>query len=265
MKFKKVIITGGSRGIGKTLVDHFLKEKCEVHVVARVEKNKSTDPNLHFHSVDLSVLKKTEEFADSFLLEHGVPDLLVNNAGSGAFYDWGNFPESEIYNQMNLLFSSPVLLCRKFAPRMFKQQKGIIVNISSLATLYPVPYMPIYNAGKSALSSYTRSMILEFDKFPKFLDLVIGDVCTDFNNEAAKSKQDNWSERMQVAWRQIERQLSTSPKPSVIGKEIIRIINNGNSGLFYLGSLFHRLIYPFLFRLLSFPIVKKVLRKRYFS
>ena len=52
---------------------------------------------------------------------------------------------------------------------------GTIVNITSLATLFPLPYMPIYNAGKSALSSFTQSMELE-SRTVKWIDFRLGDV-----------------------------------------------------------------------------------------
>ena len=91
---------------------------------------------------DLLQTEKISDFAQSFCKEHGVPDLLVNNAGCGAFFEWANFPESEIRNQINLLCTAPILMCRSFAPFMSNQKK-VIVNLSSLATLYPLPFMPL--------------------------------------------------------------------------------------------------------------------------
>ena len=71
---------------------------------------------------------------------------------------------------------------------MAKQEKGIIVNISSLATLYPLPFMPLYNAGKAALSSFTQTMMLEYDNHPIFFDFRLGDIYSEFNNAQSKQK-----------------------------------------------------------------------------
>ena len=264
MKFQKILITGGSRGIGRSLVDQFLKENCEVHVISRNFKNKPKNPNLFFHSFDLSKTQAVSKFCEDFISNHGTPDLLINNAGSGAFYDWVNFPDSEIVDQMNLLFLSPVLFCRKFVPSMVEQGRGMIVNISSLATLYPLPYMPLYNAGKSALSAYTKSMIIEFDN-PKFLDVILGDVKTGFNDQASKLAQESWSKKMKSAWYQIERQLDGSPDSAVIASRLIFQMKKYESKIVYEGSFSHRKLFVWIYRILPNVLVKKILQYRYFN
>lgn len=265
MKFQKILITGGSRGIGRSFVDLFLKDNCEVHVVSRNFKNKPENSNLLFHSFDLSKTKDICQFCEDFILNHGVPDLLINNAGSGAFYEWNQFPENEIHNQINLLFFSPVLICRTFAPAMAEAGKGKIINISSIATLYPLPYMPLYNAGKSALSSFTRSMILEYEKYPKFMDLLVGDVNTDFNIRV--SKRDTAlrkSRKMDSAWIQIEKQLFESPNPKVVASRILKKIEKPSSSVNYEGSFSHRILFPLFCRFLPEFFKNKILQIRYF-
>ena len=54
----------------------------------------------------------------------------------------GKIPTREIEKQISVLFTAPVLLCKSFAPLMESEKKGTIINITSLATLYPLPYMP---------------------------------------------------------------------------------------------------------------------------
>ena len=228
MKFEKILITGGSRGIGKALVDIFLNDNCEVHVVARSFSNQPRDSNLKFHTLDLTETDKITSFCDDFISKYGIPDLLINNAGSGAFYEWNCFPEKEIINQINLLFTSPVLFCRNIIPAMCEAKRGTVVNVSSLATIYPVPYMSIYNAGKSAFSSFTQSLMLECKKSIKIMDLRLGDVKTDFNLKQAKPEEEKWSSKMIKAWHQIEKQLNESPSPEFVAGQILKIISSQN-------------------------------------
>ncbi|MDG0965451.1 MAG: SDR family NAD(P)-dependent oxidoreductase [Opitutales bacterium] len=263
MKIQKVLITGGSRGMGLSLVKLFEKQVSEVHTVSRTVQLQQLDPNVFHHQCDLSSLSASEKFINYFIDEHGIPDLLINNAGSGVFFDWANFPIEEINKQINLLFTIPVMLCRKVAPLMADKRSGVILNLTSLATLYPLPFMPLYNAGKSALSAFTQSMLLEFDEYPKFIDFRMGDVNTDFNNVSVKPIQDKWSDPMKRAWQQIEKQLHHSPTPEVAANQILNVISKSNSGIYYGGGILQSKIAPFLPRFLSSKFLNKILRSRY--
>ena len=147
---------------------------------------------------DLLEIKKIAEFSTKFIRNNGIPDLLINNVGCGAFYD-GALSQKKS-KQINLLFTSPIILCKHFAPEMAKGSKGIILNLSSLATLYPLPFMPLYNAGKSALSSFTESMMLEYHESPKFIDFRMGDIRTKFNQVASAQPIEIQSIKMKKAW-----------------------------------------------------------------
>ena len=264
MNYKKILITGGSRGIGHALVEKFQNPVSEIHSVSR---SLSADSGLNCiqHQCDLSALNQTKVFLENFILDHGVPDLLINNAGSGAFFEWGQFPVDEIEKQINLLITVPILFSRTFAPLMAEQKKGMIVNISSLATLYPLPFMPLYNAGKSALSSFSQSMILEYQSRPKFIDFRLGDISSEFNNTQTKQSENNWSERMKSAWHQIEKQLMESPKPEIAAVQLQKIIAMEKSGVFYGGGFFQSKIASKFRILLNHRVLLFLLRNRYFK
>ena len=260
----KILITGGSRGIGLALVQRFQQNASEVHSVSR-GISKKLGSNHFQHQCDLSSTRQIKKFINEFIGKNGVPDILINNAGAGAFYQWEHFPKDEIENQINLLFTAPVLFCREIAPMMQKARKGVIVNISSLATLYPLPYMPIYNASKSAISSFTQTLMIEFSDFPRFIDMRVGDVRTDFNNSSAKQSEENWTAKMKKAWNQIEKQLHESPSPFSIAQVVEKVILSNKSGVFYAGSFIHARIAPFFANLLSTRMMIILLRNRYFK
>ena len=248
MKKGIALVTGGSKGIGRALCLRFAQTGYQVFSASRNTKQLSDTVGITQISVDLSDGSATQSFAREFIEQYGVPDILVNNAGYGAFFEWGEFPEDEINRQIQVLFSSPVQLCRVFAPSMSKNGRGLILNLSSLATLYPLPYMPLYNAGKSALSSFTESMLLEYPNYPKFIDFRMGDVRTDFNLSA--NKQETNSDAMKKAWKQIDKQLQASIPPERAADQIFKRILKAKSGTYFGGSWFHARFLPLVFRIL---------------
>ena len=261
MKKGIALVTGGSKGIGRALCLRFAQTGYQVFSASRSTKQLSDTVGITQISVDLSDGSATQSFAREFIEQYGVPDILVNNAGYGTFFEWGEFPEDEINRQIQVLFSSPVQLCRVFAPSMSKKGRGLILNLSSLATLYPLPYMPLYNAGKSALSSFTESMLLEYPNYPKFIDFRMGDVRTDFNLSA--NKQETNSDSMKKAWNQIEKQLQSSIPPERAADQIFKRILKTKSGTYFGGSWFHSWFLPKVFRVLPTNLKNFFIRSWY--
>jgi short-subunit dehydrogenase len=257
----KVLITGGSRGIGDSLSRLLISEEYEVYSLAR-STSSFTHPNFIQLEYDLSNVHELSRFIDEFLKKHGVPDLLINNAGYGTFSEWDQFPESEIHRQLDVLFKAPVILCQKLVPLMAERKSGVVINLSSLATLYPLPFMPLYNAGKSALSSFTQSLMLEYRNHPVFIDFRMGDVKTGFNDHTQKS---NRSERLNIknAWRQIDKQLNHSISPEKACDLIWRKIKQGQSGTFYGGTKFHGFLLPFMESFLTHSMKMNLITKWY--
>ena len=238
MKLKKALVTGGTSGIGLALCEKLLAVDYEVYSVSRNPNKIKSRTNFHLLSLDLSDLDSVSRFGDKFIEQYGTPDLVINNAGYGAFYEWKEFPRTEeIEKQISVLFTAPVLLCKSFAPFMESEKKGTIINITSLATLYPLPYMTLYNSCKSALSSFTKSMMLEY-KTLKWIDFRLGDIRTSFNKSAPKQAEDSQSDSMKRAWKQIEKQLIESPLPYVAAQQIIVSLQKGKVGTIYGGGFF---------------------------
>ncbi len=263
MALPTALITGGSSGIGLALSELLIEKGYQVYSVSRNPKRGPLSDQFIPIEFDLLETEKISDFATSFCKDYGVPDLLINNAGCGAFFEWENFPESEIRNQIDLLFTAPILMCRTFAPLMSKQNKGAILNLSSLATLYPLPFMPLYNAGKSALSSFTQSMMLEYVAYPKFIDFRMGDVRTDFNQSARKEENENQSKNSSNAWNQIEKQLDDSISKEVAARQIWKSLNISRSGTFYGGTFFHSRILVFVHRIISSKLLNNLIKSWY--
>ena len=168
-----------------------------------------------------------------------------------------------MFRQCSVLFSAPVMFCKTFAPLMEESDKGMIVNVTSLATLFPLPYMPLYNAGKSGLSSFSQSLMLEYPEYPKLIDFRLGDVRTSFNQSAPKQQVSKQPEFMKLAWVKIERQLEESPMPQVAATQLIDVLEKKKAGVFYGGGWFQSFFAPLIARVLPFSLLKIVLKMRY--
>lgn len=262
MKIKKALVTGGTSGIGLAICEELLKLGVEVYSVSRNPKKIEPQTNFHQLPLDLSDLNTVSQFGEEFIDQYGMPNLLINNAGYGAFYEWKEFPREEIEKQISVLLTAPVLLCKFFAPKMEKIEQSTIVNITSLATLYPLPYMPLYNACKSGLSSFTQSMMLEY-KTLKWIDFRLGDIRTSFNKSAPKQAEESQSDSMKRAWKQIEKQLNESPLPQVAAKQILRSLKKSRCGTIYGGGFFQARLAPFFESLLTNLMVREILKFRY--
>jgi short-subunit dehydrogenase len=265
MKIRKALVTGGSSGIGLSICEHLLSEGVEVYSISRNPLKVSKNKNLTEIAFDLANSGKISNFVDNFISQHGLPDLLVNNAGYGAFFDLNQFSDQEILLQTSVLFTSPVILCKTFAPKMEEAGQGIIVNVTSLATLYPLPYMSLYNANKSALSAFTQSMQFEYDKFPRWIDFRLGDIKTSFNKSAPKQEEKIQNAKMRNAWIQIEKQLDESPSPEVASRQLFKAISKEKQGVVYGGSFFHAQILPLIYRFIPNFLIIKLLQKYYYD
>ncbi len=261
MSKRIALVTGGSKGIGRELCLRLKDDGYQVYSASRSKSLPQGMDGITQISIDFSNSLETRAFAEKFLEQNGIPEVLINNAGYGVFYEWSEFPYEEITRQIQVLFSSPVELCRIFAPAMAEESRGVIVNLSSLATLYPLPFMPLYNAGKAALSSFSQSLILEYQHTLAIIDIRMGDVCTDFNNTASKQKHD--SPIMRRSWLQIDRQLKSSISPGEAAKQIYTSIKLGKSGTFFGGGWFHSKFLPNLYRILPLCLLSRLILQWY--
>lgn len=172
LKGKTAIITGGSRGIGKAIALALAKEGVNIIITGRNESSlQATQKEISELGVDvlyavMDVSKRKEvDAAIAGILENSGPvDILINNAGIGAF---GGFlelaPEQwEEIIQVNLL--GVYYITRAILPGMIERKTGDIINISSTAGQRGAAVTSAYSASKFGLLGLTESLMLEVRK-----------------------------------------------------------------------------------------------------
>ncbi|GBD04164.1 putative oxidoreductase EphD [bacterium HR19] len=189
---KRALITGGSYGIGYALAKKFAKNGVEVILIARTEEKllevkKEIEKDGGKSYIFPADLTKTnlEELFNRIYSEYEF-DTLVNNAGFGTI---GKFYELDIKKELEMIeLNVKVLveLSHHFLSRRIKEGKGgTLINISSLAGFFPIPYFATYSATKAFVLSFSEAIRREVeDKKIKVITICPGGVKTEFQKRA---------------------------------------------------------------------------------
>lgn len=165
---KVVIITGASRGFGELIAKKFQKEKFQVIATMR---NVDSSPNLmKLDNVDIKKLDVTNKsdiknVVDFTIKKYSRIDILINNAGYGAFGLLEEASEQEIRNQFDVNYFGLIDCIRGVLPQMRKQKDGVIINISSIAGRFGLPFTSLYNSSKFAVEGLTECLHYELSLF----------------------------------------------------------------------------------------------------
>jgi NAD(P)-dependent dehydrogenase (short-subunit alcohol dehydrogenase family) len=157
---KIVLVTGGTKGIGKAITTRLLAAGATVIVTARNQPEEQ-EFSYHFIAADLSIPEHVSKVAAEITEHFGGVDILINNMGANT-YPGGGFSTltDEDWNQalqVNLL--SSVRLDRALLPVMIEQKSGVIIHISSTSGQFPIWESTLaYSSAKAALNAYSKSL-----------------------------------------------------------------------------------------------------------
>lgn len=177
LKNKNILITGGASGIGKLMGKLVLEKGAKLIIWDINSKNientlaqLSSLGKISAYKVDVSNAEEVRETAAMVLEEHGMVDVLINNAGIivGKYFHEHN--TAEIDRTMGINAIAPMYVTAEFLPAMMVQKSGHICNIASSAGLISNPKMSVYAASKWAMIGWSDSLRLEM----KQLDINIG-------------------------------------------------------------------------------------------
>lgn len=160
---KTAIVTGASRGIGFALADRLLEKGFCVYGISRTKSPLVS--NMNFHQVDCDLLdtEKLKRVVEEIRSGASSIDLLINNAGIGAFGPHEQIPVDTLQKLIRLNLEAPILLCRLFL-RDLKKSKGHIINVSSVTAKKVSTHGCAYAATKAGLSHFSESLFEEVRK-----------------------------------------------------------------------------------------------------
>ena len=164
-----VLITGASGGIGYELAKLFARDHHNLVLVARsAEKLAEVANELQADGITVKTvaLDLSEAPAPKFLFDQlqreGIAiDILINNAGFGAFGEFAQMRHQEILGQINLNITALTQLTRLFLQPMLSRRSGRIMNVASTAGFQPGPLMAVYYATKAYVISFSEAIANE--------------------------------------------------------------------------------------------------------
>ncbi|QEC79285.1 SDR family NAD(P)-dependent oxidoreductase [Mucilaginibacter ginsenosidivorax] len=172
---KYALVTGASKGIGKSIAWLLAQKGYNLLLVARSEAELNAlsvaitsahQVEVHFYATDLSNPGAAAAIAAWFTGLSVPLSILVNNAGYG---QWGNFDELPLPGQMAMMrvnIDAVVELSHYFIPFLKLQQQAYILNVSSTTAYQAVPTMAIYAAAKVFVLSFSRALRYELKNTP---------------------------------------------------------------------------------------------------
>ncbi|SMO56491.1 SDR family NAD(P)-dependent oxidoreductase [Melghirimyces algeriensis] len=163
LKDKKVLVTGGSRGIGKAIAAKFVEEGAQVGIIARSQdelEQTGWEIGATIYPGDISNQQERVRIFNTYLNDVKRIDVLVNNAGASYGASVMDTDLKRFEEAMQLNFHAAVHFSKLAAEKMKDHQWGSIINISSIYGR-EAGGIPAYNASKAALISFTKAFSTE--------------------------------------------------------------------------------------------------------
>lgn len=163
---KIAIVTGGSSGIGKAIVERLRWEGCEV-VLADVDEEKgkavAEECNCDFMHCNVSKYSRVERVVERTVEKYGQLDILVNNAGIGGIEGIEDMTIEEYHKIRSVDLDGVMYGCKAAAPHL-KETEGCIINVASIYGLVGDFGATAYNTAKGGVVNMTRSVANDLAK-----------------------------------------------------------------------------------------------------
>jgi short-subunit dehydrogenase len=161
------LVTGASKGIGKSIAHELARKKQDLFLLARSERlleqlalelRQQYQVRAKYLAIDLSAPDATTQILSFIEKDKLGISILVNNAGYGL---WGRFEKLDLQQQLNMLRlnnESMVSLTYALLPLLQKQSRSYILNVASTTAYQAIPYLTVYAASKAFVVSFSRGL-----------------------------------------------------------------------------------------------------------
>lgn len=222
---KNVLITGTSSGIGAAIANYLHEKGYQVIGTSRKPSSKEgKHRQLQLDVTDDQSVKKCIRQAQKVL---GTIDVLVNNAGVGISGPLEDTTIEDAKWQFETNYFGVVRMTQAVLPQMRAKNRGMILNICSVASLFGVPFQGHYAATKFALNGFTESLRYELSDFNiDVANINPGDFKTDFtkNRQFIKNISPTYQVTFQRLMKLFEKEEENGADPIMIAKLIHKLV-----------------------------------------
>ncbi len=262
--YRTAFITGASTGLGRAFAEMLLGEGVRVWGTSRDPArldDLAARCATHFTAValDLGAGSRAEETFLAADRAAGGFDIVINNAGFGVFAEFVPTEFSVWQEQIETMLVQPARLSQAALRGMLARRHGALVNISSLAAEFPLPFQAGYNVVKSGLSALNESLMIETrGTGVVILDFRPGDYRTDFEGSVRRPAAATEPARLTRAWSAFAAMMQTGPVPPHAAVALRRALWARHSGTVRTGRFFQAILAPFLARFGSLDLKRRI-------
>lgn len=235
---KVILVTGASSGIGRAVATAL---QANGHTVYGSSRDAARLQSVSFKPIQLDVTDddSVKTAVDKIIKAEGKIDVLVNNAGNGITGPAYAMPVEYAKKQFEVNFFGVLRVSSAVIPHMIAAKKGLVINVSSLAGLFGLPYQGLYSASKYAIEGYSQSMRMELRSTGvKVVVINPGDFKTEFTGNREKIafplQNEQLEKEFNTAVAAMEKDESVGANPEIIGKKICKIVEMSNPAHRYL-------------------------------
>ncbi len=250
---KRIFISGASAGIGLLTARALCARGYEVWGTGRSLERLPVIRRFHPVVLDLNDRASIDAGFGKALREATYFDVLINNAGEGVFGPLEGFSDLELTAQIESLLWGPIRLIRLVLPSMRRRRAGLVINVSSLAGEFPLPFMSPYSMCKAALSTLSAGLNLELAHSGiDIVDVRPGDFATRFHDSTRRigaQLADVYAPNLTRAWKAIGQNMRRAKNPQRVADLLLGIVDgNIRRPVVDVGDIFQAGIAPLLAR-----------------
>lgn len=198
---KTILITGSSTGIGRATVHRFQQEGWNVVATMRTpekEEELGKLENVLVTRLDVTDLSSIDEAVKAGIEKFGKVDVLLNNAGYGAYGPLEAMPRENIVRQFNTNVIGLLDTTKAVLPHFRSNKGGTIINVSSIGGKMTFPLGTLYHGTKFAVEGISEALSFELDKIGIKVKIVEpGAIATDFGGRSFDFQNDESLEEYQ--------------------------------------------------------------------